>query len=106
MLSREQAEQFGLAQRNQVGRSVLQELAPRRFDPMEILRAAAKDHVPKLLPVKFERMSESPFSFFRGAVEIMAADLGAQKRTRIEAQICGDAHLKNFGFFATPARTS
>lgn len=103
MFSREQAEQFGLAQRNQVGRSVLQELAPRRFDPMEVLRVAAKDHLAKLLPVKFERMSVSPFAFFRGAVEIMAADLGAQKRTRIEAQICGDAHLKNFGFFATPS---
>src|SRR5260370_18273122 len=69
---------------------------------MEILRAACRDHVAKLLPVKFERMSGSPCTFYRGAVEIMAADLGAWKHTRIEAQICGDAHLKNFGFYATP----
>src|SRR6516225_7629252 len=103
MLTHKQAEEHGLAQRNRLKRAALAELAPRRFDPIEVLRAAARDHVAKLLPVKFERMSESPFAFFRGAVEIMAADLGAQKRTRIEAQICGDAHLKNFGFFATPA---
>src|SRR6516162_2702109 len=103
MLTRKQAEAFGLAQRKQCGRSGHQELPKRRFDPMEILRAACKDHVAKLLPVKFERMSVSPFAFFRGAVEIMAADLGAGARSSLEAQLCGDAHLKNFGFFATPA---
>jgi uncharacterized protein (DUF2252 family) len=53
--------------------------------------------------VKFKLMSGSPFAFFRGSVEIMAADLGAAKNTRIEVQLCGDAHVKNFGFFATPA---
>jgi uncharacterized protein (DUF2252 family) len=100
--TRQQAEEYGLAQRNQLGRSALAELAHRRFDPLDVLRIAAKDHVVKLLPVKFERMSVSPFAFFRGAVEIMAADLGAGKRSNIEVQLCGDAHLKNFGFFATP----
>lgn len=102
MLSRKQSEKYGLSQRNRCARSELAELPKRRFDPLEILRAACRGHVVKLLPVKFERMSESPFAFFRGAVEIMAADLGAGKRTGIEAQMCGDAHLKNFGFFATP----
>src|ERR1051325_6744423 len=102
MLTRKEAEAFGISQRNHVGRSDHQELRKRRFDPMDILRSACEDHLPKLLPVKFERMVESPFAFFRGAVELMAADLGAQKWTRIEGQICGDAHLKNFGFFATP----
>jgi len=58
--------------------------------------------VRKLVSVKFGRMSQSPFAFFRGAVEIMAADLGTTKHSGIEVQICGDAHLKNFGFFATP----
>jgi uncharacterized protein (DUF2252 family) len=101
MLTRKQAAEYGLAQRSHCGRSAHEALAPRRFDPMEILRAACKDHVAKLLPVKFERMSGSPFTFYRGAVEIMAADL-AWKHTRIETQICGDAHLKNFGFYATP----
>ncbi len=102
MHTRKQAEEYGLAQRNHLGRSGMAEIPPRRFDPLDVLRTAAKDHVVKLLPVKFERMSASPFAFFRGSVEIMAADLGAGKRTGIEVQLCGDAHLKNFGFFATP----
>jgi uncharacterized protein (DUF2252 family) len=103
MLTHKQAEEHGLAQRNRLKRAALAELAPRRFDPLDVLRAACRDHVAKLLPVKFERMSVSPFAFFRGAVEIMAADLGAGARSSLEAQLCGDAHLKNFGFFATPA---
>ena len=102
MISREQAREFGLAQRNQLKRTGLQDIPKRRFEPLDVLCAAGKDHVSKLLPVKFERMRESPFAFFRGAVEVMAADLGAQRYTRIEVQLCGDAHLKNFGFFATP----
>src|SRR5215468_1971256 len=101
MISREQAREFGLAQRNQLRRTGLQDIPKRRFNPLDVLCAACKDHVSKLLPVKFERMRESPFAFFRGAVEVMAADLGAQRYTRIETQLCGDAHLKNFGFFAT-----
>jgi uncharacterized protein (DUF2252 family) len=103
MLTRKQAEEHGLAQRNRLKRTALKELAPRRFDPLDVLRAACRDHVAKLLPLKFERMSASPFAFFRGAVEIMAADLGASQHTNLEVQVCGDAHLKNFGFFATPA---
>ena len=103
MLTRQQAEEHGVAQRNRLKRTALKELAPRRFNPLDVLRAACRDHVAKLLPVKFERMSASPFAFFRGAVEIMAADLGASQHTALEAQLCGDAHLKNFGFFATPS---
>jgi uncharacterized protein (DUF2252 family) len=97
-----QSEAYGLAQRNRLGRSALAETAPRRFDPLDVVRTACKDHLTQLIPVKFERMSDSSFAFFRGAVEIMAADLGASKRTALEVQLCGDAHLKNFGFFATP----
>lgn len=102
MLSRKQAEEFGIQQRRRLKRTALAEMPERRFDPLTILRAACKDHVLKLLAVKFERMSASPFAFFRGAVEIMAADLGAAPHTGMEVQLCGDAHLKNFGFFATP----
>jgi len=101
-LSKKEAERFGVDQRRRLRRTALQELAERRFDPLSILRAASKDHVARILPVKFERMSASPFAFFRGAVEVMAADLGAGRRTALETQICGDAHLRNFGFFATP----
>jgi uncharacterized protein (DUF2252 family) len=98
-----QAERQGIAQRSHCGRSSLAGLPARKFAPLEVLKEAAKDHIAHLLPVKFKLMSESPFAFFRGSVEIMAADLGAAKNTRIEVQLCGDAHVKNFGFFATPA---
>jgi uncharacterized protein (DUF2252 family) len=101
MLTRKQAEEFGVARRNRMPRPKLGELAPRSFDPLDMVRAGCKDHVAKLLPIKFARMSLSPFAFFRGAVEVMAADLGASGHTGIETQLCGDAHLKNFGFFAT-----
>lgn len=88
--------------RAHLGRSALGKLAPRKFDPLDVLRQSAKNRIAQLLPVKFKLMSESPFVFFRGSVEIMAADLGEARHTKIEVQMCGDAHVKNFGFFATP----
>lgn len=88
--------------RAHLGRSALRKLARRKFDPMDVLRQSAKNRIAQLLPVKFKLMSESPFVFFRGSVEIMAADLGDARHTKIEVQMCGDAHVKNFGFFATP----
>jgi uncharacterized protein (DUF2252 family) len=97
-----QAERRGVQERSHVGRSSLAELPKRKFDPLQVLREASKKHIARLLPLKFKAMSESPFTFYRGSVEIMAADLGAAGHTRIEVQICGDAHVKNFGFFATP----
>jgi uncharacterized protein (DUF2252 family) len=101
MLTRKQAEEFGVARRNRMPRAKLGDMAPRSFDPLDMVRSGCKDHVTKLLPIKFARMSLSAFAFFRGAVEIMAADLGASGNSGIETQLCGDAHLKNFGFFAT-----
>jgi uncharacterized protein (DUF2252 family) len=101
MLSRQEAEKSGIARRDHLGRSSLAKLSSRKFDPLDVLRDACRGHVHKLVAVKFDRMRQTPFAFFRGAVEIMAADLGATKNTAIEVQICGDAHLKNFGFFAT-----
>lgn len=92
-----------MALRAHLGRSSLAKMAPRKFDPLDVLRQAAKGRIAQLLPVKFKLMSESPFVFFRGSVEIMAADLGAAPHTRIEVQMCGDAHVKNFGFFASPS---
>lgn len=95
-------ERKGIAQRRQLGRSDLATLAKRKFDPIHILREAAQGRIPKLLPIKFKLMSGSPFVFYRGSVEIMAADLAAGKNTGITAQLCGDAHVKNFGFYASP----
>ena len=102
MYSRKDAEKRGLSARSHLRRAELARIAPRNFDPMDVIRAACKDHVLKLIPEKFKRMSVSPFTFFRGAVELMAADFGAARHTRLECQLCGDAHLKNFGFYATP----
>jgi len=98
----QQATRQGLALRSHLGRSALAARPRRNFDPLRILLQAAKKHIAGLLPVKFKLMSESPFVFFRGSVQIMAADLGQSPHTKIEVQMCGDAHVKNFGFFATP----
>ena len=103
MKIRKQAPGAGVALRAHLGRSALAKLAARKFDPLDVLRHAAKGRIAQLLPVKFKLMSESPFVFFRGSVEIMAADLGHAAHTNIEVQMCGDAHVKNFGFFASPS---
>ena len=98
----QQATRQGLALRSHLGRSALAARPRRNFDALQVLLQAAKKHIAGLLPVKFKLMSESPFVFFRGSVQIMAADLGQSPHTKIEVQMCGDAHVKNFGFFATP----
>jgi uncharacterized protein (DUF2252 family) len=100
--SRTQSETQGVTRRRQISRSDLAQLAKRTFDPFQVLRESNKDRIAKLLPIKFKLMSASPFVFYRGSVEIMAADLAAGPHTGIEAQLCGDAHVKNFGFYATP----
>src|SRR5215470_10063198 len=102
MSSRTESERKGRSQRGQVSRRDLAILAKRKFDPVQVLREASQGRLAKLLPVKFKLMSGSPFVFYRGAVEIMAADLAAGKNTGIAVQLCGDAHVKNFGFYATP----
>ncbi len=74
----------------------------RKFDPMAVLLASGADRVRQLLPIKYARMKESPFAFFRGAVSIMAADLAQLPASGIEVQLCGDAHVRNLGSFAAP----
>jgi len=78
--------------------------AADRSDPIEILEASNKGRLPELIPVRYGRMIPSPFVFFRGAAAIMAADLAHTPATGIRVQSCGDAHLMNFGAFATPER--
>ena len=75
-----------------------------RTQPVEILEASNKGRLPDLVPVRYGRMIPSPFVFFRGAAAIMAADLAHTPVTGIRVQVCGDAHLMNFGVFATPER--
>src|SRR5579863_4377501 len=74
----------------------------RGFDPLEVLRASAEGRVRRLLPIKYARMKVSPFAFFRGAVSIMAADLGRLPNSGLQVQLCGDAHVQNLGSFAAP----
>jgi uncharacterized protein (DUF2252 family) len=75
-----------------------------RRDPVQILIDSGKHRVPHLLPIRYGRMLQSPFAFYRGAAAIMAADLAGTPNTGLHVQICGDCHLMNFGVFATPER--
>lgn len=78
-------------------------LTPGR-DPVAVIRQQNATRIPRLVPLRIERMSRSPFAFFRGTAAIMAADLAAQPVTGEIVQACGDCHLANFGLFATPER--
>jgi uncharacterized protein (DUF2252 family) len=101
-----------IAQRRTFGKSCRQVLhrvdqchwkAPKnRSDPVELLVNASRGRLPELLPIKWARMVASPFGFFRGAVPLMAADLASLPTTGITVQICGDAHVRNLGAFASP----
>jgi len=80
-------------------------LAPDRPDPIALLQAQDQGRIKQLLPIKYGRMLASPFAFLRGSAVVMAADLAQSPVTGLEAIICGDAHLSNFGIFATPERS-
>jgi uncharacterized protein (DUF2252 family) len=77
---------------------------PHRRDPIELLIESGVGRVPELLPIRYGRMLQSPFTFYRGAAAIMTADLAGLPKTGIQVQACGDCHLVNFGSFATPER--
>jgi uncharacterized protein (DUF2252 family) len=78
--------------------------AEDRPDPVTLLEAQNATREPDLVPVRHGRMMASPFTFYRGAAKIMAADLEHTPRAGLTAQLCGDAHLSNFGVFASPER--
>lgn len=80
------------------------ESANDRPDPVAILEAQEADRVPELLPIRYGRMAASPFGFLRGAAAVMASDLARTPVSGIDVQLCGDAHIANFGLFATPER--
>ncbi len=96
----------GKAARNEVPRSShgRWEPAVNRPDPVGLLEQQAVSRVPELVPIRYGRMLVSPFTFYRGAALIMAADLAATPRSGLPVQVCGDAHLSNFGVFASPER--
>lgn len=75
-----------------------------RPDPIELLQASDTGRLPELLPIRYGRMLQTPFTFFRGSANVMAADLASTPTTGVRVQACGDCHLLNFGGFATPER--
>ncbi len=105
-LSVEEREARGRAARSSAPRSAHAnwQAGPGRPDPVALLEEQAAGRVPELVPVRYGRMLVSPFTFYRGAALIMAADLATTPRSGIEVQLCGDAHLSNFGGFGTPER--
>src|SRR5262245_5860223 len=88
----------GKAARKQSPRSCLAEWSPSptRVEPAEMMRVEEATRVPELVPIRHERMLVSPFTFYRGAASIMAADLATMPRSGVDVQCCGDAHLLNF----------
>ena len=104
--STEERTAAGKAARKKVPRSSHAEWAPAadRPDPVAILERQAADRVPELVPLRYGRMLASAFTFYRGAAAIMAADLAESPTSGLLVQACGDAHLSNFGAFASPSR--
>ncbi|MEO3823342.1 DUF2252 domain-containing protein [Actinomadura sp. B10D3] len=96
----------GKAARARVPRSGHAAFGPdgTRPDPLDVIERQSAERVPELVPIRYGRMLESPFRFYRGAAAIMAADLGAVPDTGLTAQLCGDAHLLNFRLLASPER--
>jgi len=94
----------GKAARGSVPRGAHGELAAESRDPVQILGRQDESRVSELVPIRYERMLASSFAFFRGAAAVMAADLAQTPRSGLEAQLCGDAHLSNFGVFSAPDR--
>src|SRR5215472_9034432 len=75
-----------------------------RPDPIEVLQHSDRGRLPELLPIRYGRMRQSPFAFFRGSAALMAWDLSKTPATGIRVQACGDCHAWNFGGFASPER--
>jgi uncharacterized protein (DUF2252 family) len=95
---------LGRARRKQMARQdhSLWKPEARRHKPVVLLEESMRGRLPQLIALKYERMLESPFGYFRGAVPVMAADLAVMANTGIVTQICGDAHVRNLGAFAAP----
>src|SRR5207342_2348537 len=96
----------GKAARAEVSRSshAVWEPPSDRTSPVDLLERQAKTRIPELVPIRHGRMLASPFSYFRGAALPMASDLATTPNSGLLVQICGDAHLCNFGVFGSPER--
>jgi uncharacterized protein (DUF2252 family) len=100
----EERRNLGQMRRKQLGRQQNDQLntKARKATPPALLERAERGRVPALIKLKRQLMAQSPFSYFRGAAPVMAADLAVLPNTGIEAQLCGDAHVRNLGAFAAP----
>ncbi|MGA8090690.1 MAG: DUF2252 domain-containing protein [Terracidiphilus sp.] len=100
----EERRNLGQSRRRQLRRQQNDQLniKARKATPLSLLERAEHGRVPALLKLKHQLMAQSPFSYFRGAAPVMAADLAVLPNTGIEAQLCGDAHVRNLGAFAAP----
>ena len=96
---------FGRDARGRLPRRKLSALTTTGRDPLAVLASQNATRVPELVPLRAERMSASVFAFYRGAAAVMAADLARDASTGITVASCGDAHVANFGFYASPQRT-
>jgi len=105
-LPRAEREGIGRSARERVPRASHAALElPADRDPIEILAAQERERLQELLPLRHARMASSPFAYYRGTPAVMAADLKNTPQTGIAVQLCGDAHLSNFGLFGSPERT-
>lgn len=104
--TRVERSEAGRAMREQLPRRSLGDWSPAadRPDPVAVLAAQDGDRVPELVPIRYGRMAITPWTFLRGAAALMAVDLASRPRTNLNAQLCGDAHLANFGIFSSPDR--
>jgi len=102
----EERAERGRAARSETPRSSHADWSPakNRPDPIAMLERQAATRVPELLPIRYGRMAASPFAFYRGGAYIMGSDLANTPVSGMRAQLCGDAHLSNFGGFASPER--
>ncbi|MFZ2623737.1 MAG: DUF2252 domain-containing protein [Propionibacterium sp.] len=103
-LTSEEWAERGRRQRKEIPRSCLATLVPGAEDPVAILTSQNTSRVADLVPLRFARMLTDPFSFFRGSAALMAADLAASPHTDLPVISCGDAHISNFGLYASPER--
>lgn len=95
----------GVAARKATPRRALAELSTGERDPLGILDRQNRDRIPELVPLRIERMAASPFAFYRGTAALMAADLADAPHSGILVASCGDAHVSNFGFYASAERS-
>lgn len=102
--SKKELKKQGEHQRHLISPLLLGDYAPVHRDPVELIKMTEANMIPELLPLRHKRMSASLFAFYRGTADLMEDDLKSQNQSMISTIICGDAHLNNYGFYASPER--